>query len=65
MNKPKISISGYKVVATNCDGDAARDLAEQRFREIEKRVADIKAERTALNRERHVLARWLKGALKP
>jgi hypothetical protein len=63
MNKPKIEIQGYEVVATNCpDGDAALDLAEQRLLEIEKRVADVDAERTALNREKYILARWLKGA---
>jgi hypothetical protein len=63
MNKPKIEIKGYEV-ATNCDGDVARELASERLREISERVAAIAAERTALNREKHVLARWLQRALK-
>ena len=62
----KIIIDGYKVVATNCqDGETPRDLAEERIREIENRVAEIKAERTSLNRQKHVLTRWLNETRTP
>jgi hypothetical protein len=33
-------------------------VAEERIRAIEKRVAAIKTERTALNRQKHLLAKW-------
>lgn len=54
--EPKIEIDGRKVAAT------ARDAALERIRAIDKRVAEIKAERTALNREKHMLSRWLAEA---
>ena len=41
------------------DGATARDAALERIRAIDKRVAEIKAERTALNREKHMLSRLL------
>jgi hypothetical protein len=59
-SKPSLSIRGFDVIATNCkDRSTARALAELRMCEIEKRLADIKAERTVLNRHKHVLQRWL------
>ena len=41
------------------DGTTARDAALERIRAIDKRVAEIKAERTALNRQKHLLSRLL------
>jgi uncharacterized protein YegL len=41
------------------DGSTATDAALERIRAIDKRVTEIKAERTALNREKHMLSRWL------
>ena len=56
--EPRITINGYKVTAVNCQSDAsARELAEERIREIDKRIAEIKAERTALNRQKHLLVK--------
>jgi hypothetical protein len=40
-------------------GATARELAEERIRAIDRRVAEIKAERTALNRQKHLLIRRL------
>lgn len=61
--EPKIVINGNKVIAVNCpDGASARELGAERIREIDKRVAEIKAERTALNRQKHMLLRWLAEA---
>jgi hypothetical protein len=40
------------------DGPTSRAVAEERIRAIDKRVAEIKAERTALNRQKHILAKW-------
>ena len=61
--EPKIKIDGCKVAAVNCqDGATARELAAERIRAIDKRVAEIKAERTALNRQKHMLSRWLAEA---
>jgi hypothetical protein len=58
--EPKIVIDGYKVTAVDCQsGASARNLAAERIRQIEKRVAEIKAERTALNRQKHILAKFL------
>jgi hypothetical protein len=44
------------------NGTSARELAEESIRAIDKRVAEIKAERTALNRQKHILARTLAQA---
>ena len=58
--KPTLSIKGFEVITGNCtDKSTARVLAEERVCEIEKRLADIKAERRVLNRHKHVLERWL------
>ena len=54
--EPKIKIDGYKVTV------ATRELAAEHIRAIDKRVAEIKAERTALNRQKHMLLRWLAEA---
>jgi hypothetical protein len=62
--EPKIVIDGYKVTAVNCqDGALSRELVAERIRAIDKRVAETKAERTALNRQKHILTKWL--ALRP
>jgi hypothetical protein len=47
--EPKITIDDAKT----------RELAAERIRAIDKRVAELKAERTALNRQKHMLLRCL------
>ena len=59
--KPRLAIAGYEVIAVNCqDSATARALARRRLQEIEQRLAKIKKENTALNREKHYLTRWLR-----
>jgi hypothetical protein len=59
--KPTLSIEGFEVISANCtDTSTARALAEQRMCEIEKPLAEHKAERTVLNRHKHVLKKWLR-----
>jgi hypothetical protein len=61
--EPHISTDGYTVTAINCQDPAtARDLVSKRIRAIEQRLAEIKLERTALNREAHDLARLVYNA---
>ena len=58
---PRLKIVGYEVIVVNCqDSATARALAGQRLQEIEQRLAQIKKEKTALNRDKHCLTRWLR-----
>jgi len=58
---PRLKIAGYEVIAVNCqDSATAHALAGQRLDEIEQRLAQIKKEKTALNRDKHCLTRWLR-----
>jgi hypothetical protein len=58
---PRLKIAAYEVIAVNCqDSATAHALAGQRLREIEERLAEIKKEKTALNRDKHCLTRWLR-----
>ena len=58
---PRLKIAGYEVIAVNCqDSAAARVLAGQRLPEIEQRLVEIKKGKTALNRDKHCLTRWLR-----
>ena len=60
-SNPTLKIAGYEVIAVNCqDSATAHTLAGQRLREIEQRLAEIKKEKTALNRDKHCLTRWLR-----
>jgi hypothetical protein len=59
--KPRLKIAGYEVIVVNCqDGATAHALAGRRLQEIEQRLAEIKKEKTALNRDKHCLTRWLR-----
>ena len=59
--KPLLKIAGYEVIAVNCqDSVTAGALAGQRLDEIDQRLAEIKKEKTALNRDKHCLTRWLR-----
>jgi len=63
---PKISIQGYEVIVENCtDAAEARALVEQRIRDIQKWLAEMKAEKTLFNRHKHVLSRWLNKRMIP
>jgi hypothetical protein len=58
---PTLKITGYEVIAVNCqDSATARSLAGQRLRDIEQRLVEIKKEKTALNRDKRCLTRWLR-----
>ena len=58
---PSLKIAGYEVIAVNCqDSATAHALAGQRLQEIEQRLAQIKKEKTGLNRDKHCLTRWLR-----
>ena len=58
---PRLKIAGYEVIAVNCqDSATAHALAGQRLQEIDQRLAEIKKEKTALNRDKHCLTRWLR-----
>ena len=57
---PRLKIAGYEVIAVNCqDSATAHALAGRRLQDIEQRLAEIKKEKTALNRDKHCLTRWL------
>jgi hypothetical protein len=58
---PRLKIAAYEVIPVNCPNSAtARASAGQRLRDIEQRLAEIKKEKTALNRDKHCLTRWLR-----
>ena len=59
-NDAGITIEGFEVKTNGLDSATARDKAEQRLREIDKRLVELKAERTSLNRTKHILTRFLK-----
>jgi len=62
--KPILLIKGFEVTTANCaDRATARALAERRIWEIKRRLVELKAERTVLNRHKHVLERWLKQTI--
>ena len=64
--KPRISIKGYEVIVENCtDAAEARTLVEQRISDIQKWLAEMKAEKTLFNRQKHILGRWLNKQIKP
>ena len=57
---PRLKIADYEVIVVNCqDSATAHALAGKRLEEIEQRLAEIKKEKTALNRDKHCLTRWL------
>ena len=59
-NTPAVKVAGYEVTIVNCpDRATARATAEKRLCEIEQRLAELKEEKTALNRHKHLLARLL------
>jgi len=63
---PRISIKGYEVFVENCtDAVEARALVEQRLSDIEKWLAEMKAEKTVFNRHKHILSRWLNKEIIP
>jgi hypothetical protein len=58
---PRLKIAAYEVIAVNCqDSATAHALAGQRLQDIEQRLAEIKKEKTVLNRDKHCLTRWLR-----
>jgi len=63
---PRILIKGYEVIVENCtDAAEARALVEQRICDIQKRLSEMKAEKTLFNRHKHILGRWLHKQIKP
>jgi len=58
---PRLKIADYEVIAVHCqDSATAHALAGKRLQEIDERLAEIKKEKTALNRDKHCLTRWLR-----